>query len=469
MKRVFLGAGLRFSGAGRLPAGLTALLLCPLLAFAEPAAAQSLPEALAATYESNPTLRAARAELRAVNEGVPQALSNWRPELSASGSIGKRRTETQQPSDNTSATTPREASLLLIQPLYRGGRTVAGTERAESEVLAQRAVLQTVEQSVLLEGAVSYFDVWRDQSVLELNINNEQVLRRQLEATEDRFEVGEVTRTDVAQAESRLANATSNRIAAEGDLAASRAVFERVVGRAPENLARPDPVAGLPAGREESIELSVKDDPRVVAALLTERAAARSVREVEGELLPEVNLRGTLSHQEDNSTSGSESQSASIIAEVRIPIYQQGQVSSRVRQAKQIANQRRIEIDESRRLAKEDAIQAWEDLLTARAQIESFETSVRANEIALEGVRQENEVGARTILDILDAEQELLDAQVSLVGAERDNFSAGFALLSAIGRLTALDLDLPVDLYDADLDYKAVRNSWFGLTEPGEK
>ena len=431
------------------------------------AVSQSLEEALAQAYDSNPTLRAARAELRAVNEQVPQALANWRPRVEALGSIGRSRTDTEEPFNDTTIATPREARLSITQPLYRGGRTVAATQRAENQVLAQRATLQSVEQAVLLDGAVSYFDVWRDQSVLELNINNEQVLRRQLEATQDRFDVGEVTRTDVAQSESRLAVASANRIAAEGDLAASRAVFQRVIGTVPGQLTGPDPVAGLPASRLEAVDDALRQDPRVISAILTERAAERNVREVLGELLPEVNLRGNLSHRHSSSTS--EAQDASIVAELRIPIYQQGQVSSRVRAAKQQANQRRIQIEEARRQTKEDTIEAWEDLETARAQIESFEAGVRANEIALEGVRQENEVGARTILDILDAEQELLDSQVNLVRAQRDELVAGYALLSALGRLTAEELQLSVDPYDPEGAYKAVRDTWFRLHAPGEQ
>ena len=431
------------------------------------AASQSLEEALAQAYESNPTLRAARAELRVVNEQVPQALSNWRPSVEAVGTIGRSRSDTQEPIKDTTVATPREARLSITQPLYRGGRTVAATQRAENQVLAQRATLRSVEQTVLFDGARSYFDVWRDQSVLELNINNEQVLRRQLEATQDRFDVGEVTRTDVAQSESRLAVASANRIAAEGDLAASRAVFQRVIGTAPEVLDGPEPVLGLPGSRQEAIDRALRQDPRVLSAILSERAAERNVREVLGELLPEVNLRGNLSHR--HSSSSSEGQDASIIAELRIPIYQQGQVSSRVRAAKQEANQRRIQIEEARRQAKEDTIEAWEDLETARAQIDSFEAGVRANEIALEGVRQENEVGARTILDILDAEQELLDSQVSLVRAQRDEFVAGYSLLSALGRLTAEELQLPVEPYDPEGAYKAVRDTWFRLHAPGEK
>ncbi|MCH8809622.1 MAG: TolC family protein, partial [Proteobacteria bacterium] len=215
---------------------------------AQPAGAQSLSEALAEAYATNPTLRAARAELRAVNEGVPQALSNWRPNLTVTGSAGKQRIDSQASFSSTEeTTTPATATARLIQPLYRGGRTIAATQRAEHEVRAQRSTLQSVEQSVLLRAVTAYMDVWRDQAIIEFNVKNEMVIARQLEATRDRFTVGEVTRTDVAQSETRLAIATAERIAAEGTLRSSRAVYAEVVGSAPGVLPPPLPLDGMPA------------------------------------------------------------------------------------------------------------------------------------------------------------------------------------------------------------------------------
>ncbi len=434
---------------------------------AQPAGAQTLAETLAGAYATNPTLSAARAELRAVNEGVPQALSNWRPNLTVTGSVGKQRIDSQASFSSTEeTTTPFEATARLIQPLYRGGRTTAATERAEHEVRAQRSTLQSVEQSVLLRAVIAYMDVWRDQAVIEFNINNERVIERQLEATEDRFTVGEVTRTDVAQAETRLAVATAERIAAEGALRTSRAVYEEVVGSSPGVLAPPPPFEGLPVSLEEVVELAVSRNPDILAARFTEKAARRRVREVFGELLPSVQINASLSHSEETNQRSGETDRAQILAEVTIPLYQQGAVSSRVREAKQISNQRRIEIDESRRRIEQEAISAWEGLQTARAQIRAFEWGVRAAEIALEGVRQENAVGARTILDILDAEQELLDSQVNLVRSQRDEIIAGFEVFSAIGSLTARDLMLTVEVHNPEVDYLKVRNTWFGLGEP---
>jgi len=438
------------------------------LLLSAPAAGQTLDEALATAYSSNPTIRAARAQLRAVNEGVPQALSNWRPTVTVEGAAGKARSESTGGVDpSQDSITPLEASATLSQPLYRGGRTLAGTERAENDVLAQRASLDSVEQSVLLRAATSYMDVWRDQAVLDLNINNERVLQRQLEASQDRFEVGELTRTDVAQSETRLAVATAGRIAAEGSLSTSRAVFQEVVGVAPGVLTAPPPLTGLPGSLDETVAAAVANNPDVLAASFAEKSAQNRVREVVGELLPTVSINASVRHTEETSRRGTESDVAQILAEVSVPLYQQGAVSSRVREAKQISNQRRLQIDETRRRQEQEAVSAWRALETARAQTRSFESGVRSAEIALEGVRQENSVGARTILDILDAEQELLDAKVNLVRSQRDSVVTGFQVLSATGRLLARERGLPVDVYDPDVDYRKVRGRWFGLDAPG--
>lgn len=459
VRRICLLVGFSLIAAGTLFAGA--------LSGSLPAAAQTLDEALVQTYQSNPTLSAARAQLRATNERVPQALSGWRPTVEATGSGGKAIDDDVRPTSDSDGRSPASADLTVTQPIYRGGRTVAGTERAENEVLAQRARLADTEQNVLLSAVTAYANVWRDQSVLELNINNEQVLGRQLEATRDRFDVGELTRTDVAQSESRLSSAIADRIGAEGNLTVSRAAYENIVGSRPGQLEQPPLPLGLPESRAAIMEMAEAANPSVLATSYDELAAQRSIREVEGELLPSVELQGSVGYQHERTSRTSEGSSAEILAVVRVPLYQQGQVSSRVREAKQVASQRRLLVREAIRQAREDAISAWERLLTARAQIAAFEESARANGIALEGVRQESAVGARTVLDVLDAEQELLDAQVSLVSAQRDAIVASFEVLSAIGRMTAADLGLGTEVYDAEVDYREVREKWFGLQAPG--
>lgn len=431
------------------------------------AAAQDFYEALASAYQTNPTLLAARAELRAVNEGVPQELSNYRPFVSLDGSAGVQEIDRNQ-GDGSETTYPIEASVGLSQPLYRGGRTTAGVARAEAEVQAQRAILLSTEQGVLLAAVTAYMNVWRDEAVLRLTVNNEKVLMRQLEATQDRFDVGELTRTDVAQAESRLARATAERIGAEGDLTASFAVFEEIIGIPAVSVAPPGPLEGLPASESETVSAALEGNPDIAAAVFAERAAQDRVRGSEGELYPEVSLSAELLHSENDFSRDSETNLAQVLAIVSIPLYQQGFVSSQVREDKQVANQRRIEIEQTRRRIRQDCTDAWEQLITARAQIRSFTAETRATLIALEGVREENSVGQRTILDVLDAEQEYLDAQINLTRAQRDETVAGYRVFQCLGRLTAANLALPVEVYDPDVDYQAVRNRWFGLTAPGE-
>jgi len=458
----------RFSPKALLwPAAAAGLVL---LGAGKAGLADTLDEALVSAYSGNPTLQAARAELRGVNEQVPQELSNYRPSAFVDGQAGVDRNDSEPNSQSTETTNPWEVLLDVEQPLYRGGRTVAGVARAEADVQAQRARLKSTEQDVLLSAVAAYMDVWRDEAVLQLNINNEKVLARQLEATQDRFDVGELTRTDVAQSESRLARATAERVGAEGDLTASEAVYHEVIGTPPElaTLEAPTSVPGLPSRQDEVVRAASDSNPEVVSARFDERSAEHQIAVSRGQLLPEVFLTGEARHSENFGSSDNETDLVRGLVDASVPIYQQGRVSSQVRQSKQTAAQRKREVEEAARSTERFAINAWAELETARAQSESFRAEVRSNEIALEGVRQENAVGARTILDILDAEQEFLDSQVSLVRARRDEIVAGYAVLAAMGRLTARDLGLAVEPYNPEEDYRAVRNRWFGLEAPGQ-
>jgi TolC family type I secretion outer membrane protein len=433
---------------------------------AAPAAAQQMQDALATAYANNPQLRAARAQLRAVDEQVPQALSGWRPTVQIQSQVGTEAIKNVQPNlpSNRYGLDPRSVDISITQPLYQGGRTVAATNAAENSVRAQRAQLLSTEQSVLLNSVTAYMDVVRDTAVLQLTINNEQVLRRDLEATRDRFNVGEVTRTDVAQAEAALALAIAQRIQAAGNLTSSRARYTEFIGDPPVNLrSPPPPIKLLPANEAETIAGSVSN-PDVVSSQYVERAARDQVDVAFGQLLPSASLVGTLSHGTDiTSVKNLTQNSASIIAQVTIPLYQAGNVESQVRAAKQTASQRRLEIDAQRRVAAQNATTAWQQLSTARSQIISFQAQVKANTIALEGVRQEAQVGARTVLDVLDAEQTLLQSQVNLVGAQHDEIVASYSVLASVGRLTARNLGLKVPFYDPEQHYQQVRDKWFGI------
>jgi len=457
------------SKGNRISAPFVALAI-GLVAIPGPSIAQTLQESLTEAYAGNPRLLSERAALRAVDEGVPTALSGWRPTVEVNGSVGKSYTANEAAATgliSSNSTLPSAAGINLSQPLYRGGATVAETEAAESRVLAGRANLVDVEQQVLVAAATAYMNVVRDQSVIELNINNEKVLQRQLQATGDRFEVGEVTRTDVSQAEARLADALASRIEAEGNLDISRANYERFVGSPPGLLTFPDRsgAALLPDSSDSAESTALERNPVVLRAGFNERAALHDISAAGAQLLPNVSLDGSAQRSLDPNSFFSQSDSASLTANVRIPLYQSGSEYARIRELRQVAVQRRRELDEARREALEGVSESWERLQTSAARIRAFESSVRANEIALEGVEQEAAVGARTVLDVLDAEQELFEARVTLVREQASEVVFAFELLQVVGKMVARDLGLPTDLYDPTLYYDQVRDKWIGFGE----
>ncbi|WP_431856406.1 TolC family outer membrane protein [Azospirillum sp.] len=434
------------------------------------AAAQTLQEALAQAYSTNPTLASQRAALRAADERVAQALSGYRPTVQGSLSVSGTRTnsaiESAGGNRSTTSTTPKTAGISVTQPIYDATVT-PNVRRSERLVEAQRATVVNTEQQVLLNAATAYLDVVQNQAVLTLNTNNEQVLRRQLEAARDRFRVGEYTRTDVSQSESRLASSIANRISSEGTLAASRAVYERFIGTMPgKNLKAPKPTFKLPSTLDEVVEMARANHPSVLAAAFTEAAQRDAVDQQFGRLLPSARLTAQGSRSYDVGTSSgltvNRQDTGSIQAQVVIPLYSAGQPEALVREAKETANQARIQIDETRRQIASAAISSWQGLMTARASIDSFQTQIKAAQIALEGVRQEAQVGSRTVLDVLNQEQELLNGRVNLVRAQRDEMVQAFTVLSAIGQLTAQQLRLPVQYYDLEAHYRATRDKWIG-------
>jgi TolC family type I secretion outer membrane protein len=432
------------------------------------ARAETLMEAMTLAYQNNPTLQAQRASLRATDEGVPQALSGWRPLIEILGDGGYR-WDRGDTIDGTDSRAVYDASLRITQNVYAGGGTVADIQRAEDTVRAERARLAGIEQSVLLTAVQAYMNVFRDEAVLRLNINNERVLARQLEATRDRFNVGEVTRTDVSQAEARLSGATADRVQAEGNLQISRGIYEQIVGKLPDGLIRPDAVGDLPSSRQQTLAMAQDNNPDVIAAAYDERASIANVRVQKSDLLPRVDIVGQGGRSGSEGSTSTRSDGASIVAQLTVPLYQRGFATSRVREAKQLAGRNRMRLVEARRGAAEDANNAWESLVASRARIRSLTAAVRANRIALEGVRQESLVGSRTVLDVLDAEQEFLNSQVNLVSAERDETVAQYQLMSAIGRLTAPGLNLSTQYYDPGAHYNEVRDKLWGLGGKLEK
>lgn len=435
-----------------------------------PVSAQAIEDAMAKAYLNNPTLLSTRAGLRSTDESVPQALANWRPSVEVTSSAGAEvvNNNTSTGTDRNQSRRPVDIGISLTQPLFRGGRTLAATSEAENNIRAARARLLETEQNILLQAATAYLNVYRDQAVLRLNRNNEEVLQRQLEATRDRFEVGEITRTDVHQAEARLARSKADRIQSAGALETSRANYLNIVGEpSPEVLRLPNRTTDLPANAEEAVRIAVVNNPGVIAAEFDRRSSMDNIDQVWGQLLPELELTASSTRALQATTERSRSNTHEILLNLTIPIYQQGEVYSRLRQARQDAAESTLVIDTERRDAAEAGTQAYESLVTARAQVDAFQTQIEASIVALEGVQREAAVGSRTVLDILDAEQELLDSRVSHVRSERDELVAAYELMSALGRLTAKDLGLAVDLYDPRVHYNEVRNKWFGGTSSG--
>jgi len=429
------------------------------------AQATTLYEALATAYATNPTLDAARAQLRATDEGVPQVLSEWRPSVVGTVQGGHEWDDQRKPLPLDQETNPRSYGVTVTQPIFDGFHTVAGTSQAENLVQAGREQLTSTEQIILLAAVTAYMNVVRDGALLDLNRANEKVLQAQLDSTQARFEVGELTKTDVSQAQARLEGAVAARIQAEGNLTASRAIYRQVIGDDPDDVKMPDTTLQLPSSRDESAALS-QGAPDVLTAQFQERAAKDNIDVQFSDLLPSVSIEGSYQRQQDLGTRDSEEDVGSVIGQVTIPLYQAGAPDSRVRQSKQQYMQAKRNTDQALRAAEREAVNSWTDLQTVTAQIRSFEEQVKANQIALEGVRQEQEVGARTILDVLDAQQELLNAQVNLVSSQTDHVVSQFRLLASGGGLTAQGLGLNVDYYDPLQHYNAVRNKFIG-TGPG--
>jgi outer membrane protein len=446
---------------------LSSVIALALCAAAPAAWAETLVEALSDAYNTNPQILAERALLRSTDEGVPQALAGWRPTVQFTGAAGTQQLNNQPALPpflpGTSTVTPTDLDFNVTQPVYTGGRTVALTAQAEKQVEAERARNIATEESVFLSVVQAYLDVLRDQATLDLAINNQQVLRRQLEATSDQFRVGAVTRTDVAQAEARLAAATASREQAEGNLQVSRANYVRAVGHPPDKLSQPSFRPVLPVNREEALNLAGGDNPNVIAALFTEDAARNAVDATRAQLLPSLNVVGDIFRTHDIVAPNHSQESYSLTARVTWPLYEGGALYSQTRQATETVGQRLSQTDDARRAALQGATQAWEQIVSGRAQVVSLQATIRAAEIALDGVRQEAAVGARTVLDVLNAEQELFTDRVQLVTTQHDLAVAEFTLASQTGRLTVVDLKLPVKLYDVDTHYRSVRDKWYGF------
>jgi outer membrane protein len=353
----------------------------------------------------------------------------------------------------------------LVQPIFRGFQTYNAVNEAEAAVRAEREILRDVERSVLLQAVTAYMDVVRDQEIVRLNENNVNVLSRELKASQDRFNVGEVTRTDVAQAEARRADAVSRLDAARANLRTSRGAFQQVIGHPPSRLEFPRvPEKHLPKTMQEAIGVSNNEDPLVVAALYREQSSKYTVDRIRGELLPTIQLEAGYDDRFGSSKNVNESETSYVRGRMTVPIYQAGDVSARVRQAKHNHIGFLQQIEQIRTEQQQVLVAAWSQLEAARAQLESDTIAVEANKVALQGVREEEKVGQRTLLDVLNAELEYLNSQVSLETDRRNLIVAAYTVIAAMGRLDAAWIGAAQFVYDPVVHYQESRDKWFGLS-----
>lgn len=442
------------------------------VAFSAPVAvsAETLQDALLSAYRKNPQLDAERSNLRATDEGVAGARSNYRPSIVVEGNAGAQHVKTTTDDNvgtrNEGTSYPADYGVGLNQRLFDGSRSHT-LNAAQDIVRGQREALRSAEQSILLSAVTAFMNVVRDTAIVKLRENNVRVLSRELSATQDRFEVGEVTRTDVAQSRARSAQAVSDLELARANLKSSRANYEQVIGNPPTRLSEPKPPYNiLPKSLVETQRRAERESPGVLKALYEEQAALHNVNEEAGRLLPTLDMNAT--YRNDYSGGGDSpvlrNESSIITGKLSIPLYQKGLVSSEIRKAKQEHIRALQLVQQARNEAREDAISAWAQLAASRAQLSSTQSQVEASRIALSGVREEEKVGQRTLLDVLDAEQELLDAEVLLVSNRRDLVVNAYTILSVMGRLTAKDLKLTSQLYDPEANYNTVQGKWFGIS-----
>jgi outer membrane protein len=441
-----------------------------LQATAGSAGAETLPQALSAAYKVNPRLDAARALQRATDEEVPRALSGYRPSIAGSADTTYERTVTVTKGPllpggkSTEESNPRGYAVGLTQPIFRGFRTKNAVSLAEATVRAGWEALRDTESSVLLDSVTAYVDVVRDLAIQTLRENNVVVLTRDVSATKARLDVGEVTRTDLEQAKARRAGAVAALELARANLKTSRAVFEREIGHPPSNLVEPRPSALAPKTVAESTEIALRESPAVVAALYREQAARFNIDLIRGELLPSVQLEANYARRFDPQTSIEDAESTTVTGRLTVPFYSGGEVEARVRQAKQTHVQRLQEIEQARTGVQAQVVTAWSQLQAAKAAVEADEAAAAANRIALAGVREQEKAGERTLLDVLNAEQELLNSEVAVVTDKRNVVVASYALVAAIGRLNAQELGVSSLVYDPEQHYQEVRNKWFDIS-----
>jgi outer membrane protein len=428
---------------------------------------ETLREALAKTYDANPTIMAQRAQLRTLDEDVAIARAAGRPQVTATADATQDVFTDNLPGDNERGLS---VGADVSMPLFAGGRIRNSVRAADTRVEAGRADLRATEGDIFTEAVSAYMDVIRDRVIVQLNENQVRVLETNLQATRDRFEVGDLTRTDVAQSEARLALAQSNLATAEGQLEASEENFRRVIGDVPGELQPPPPLPPLPGSADQASQVALANNADLASIAAQARAAGFDVAAVRGERLPTISAVGTTRYLDALGTNETDAgvplgpnstTSTGIGLSLRVPLYQGGAAGARVRRAQAFRSQLLEQAIGIERLVIADSRAAFASYQAAQEAIESNEIAVAANQLALEGTRAEQTVGTRNVLDVLNAEQELLNSQVALVTARRDAYVAGFQLLNTMGQAEAENLNLDGGaLYDPTVYYDRYSGSW---------
>ncbi len=448
--------------------GLFSLVIAAALLPVRAATADSLADAMVQAYLTNPTLRAARAGQRATDEQVPQALSGWRPTVTVTGQIdeedGKRKFYNLDAPTSKSdiQQTPGSLTITLSQPLFSGFATVEGTKAAKANVKAGQQDLLATEQSILFNAVQTYMSVYSGRLLVALQQENVSVLQSQLNASNERFNAGEITRTDVEQSKASLSQAYASLATQRATLAADAAKYLQIIGREPGKLEYPR-LARMPPSLDTAYAIAAETNPNVLAAAFVEDSYFHNINVARAGLLPELTLQARANIADDlQRGSGNYDESLLIGGVLSMPLYEAGAVYSQVRQAKQLASQKRIQVIEVARAVRQAVASSWSFLIAAREVIIAAKQQVAAQKLALEGVSQEATAGTRTTLDVLDAQAAVVSARTTLVNAERSQVLAAYQLLAAIGHLTARDLELNVPIYDPDENYQAVRGKWIG-------
>lgn len=421
----------------------------------------TLEEALASAYVSNPQLEAQRASLRATDEEVAKALAGWRPSVGLAGSYGWQQQRQTLLGAQSTTSIPQSQQMTLSQPIF-DGRTIPSTAHAKDLVDAGRAELQATEQTVLFNATSAYFAVLRDMQIVEVYHQDIERLKAILKNTETRLKIGDLTKTDASQASARLLGSQMNLAAAEQQLSASRAAFEHLIGRPAETLME-HPLPDLPVDHTNALDIALAHNPTIAQSRAQERAADHNIDTAVGALLPSVSVQAQYGRSIDEIAPGVSQNGASIIGRLTIPIYQGGSEEASIRQAKEQHTQALLTSYDTERQVREDFENAWSALQTSRKAAELATKQADDNGVAYQGAIMESQVGARNVIDILNAEQEFLQSKVTAITQREASVTAGFKVLAAMGSMTGQHLKLPVPMYDPTQHYDQDATRWFGL------